>query len=108
MGDGENPYKKPEADSLLGRPGTWIIAAPILPGGLALAPVWYRLSIRTAANIMAKTFYGEAVLDRDFTSRTVAGLALYVWRIINPLITLYTHRGPIMAADSNAGHSDAR
>jgi hypothetical protein len=88
---------------------------------------------------MATTFYGEAALTPRFSSRTLAGLALYlvlygiigalfglavptrapglrmtlmgvlvglgwyylsyalVWRNLNPLITLYTHVGPMMA-----------
>jgi hypothetical protein len=87
---------------------------------------------------MATAFYGEAALSRDFSSRTVAGIALYLvlygtigalfgvtlasrdaslrmsllgvlvglgwyylsfailWPNINPLIPLYTHRGPMM------------
>ena len=87
---------------------------------------------------MATTFYGEAALGRQFTYRTVAGIALYLvlygiigalfgltlasrdaslritligalvglgwyylsfallWQNINPLIPLYTHRGPMV------------
>ena len=111
MGDGENPHKKREADGLLG----W----------LALPSAWYRRSIRTAANIIATTCYGEAALSREFTSRTVAGLAIYrvlygivgalcgpgryylpfaiLWRNINPLIPLYTHGGPLMAGHALYG-----
>jgi|SRR5580658_4073732 hypothetical protein len=138
MGDGENPDKKSEADGLLAGLEAGIIAALILLGWLALASALYRRSIWTAANIMATTFYGEAALGRDFTSRTVAGIALYLvlygaigalfgltlasrdaslritligvlvglgwyylsfaflWQNINPLIPLYTHRGPFM------------
>ena len=139
MGDGENPHKKWEADALLAGLQAGVIAALILLGWLALASALYRRSIWTAANIMATTFYGEAALGRDFNSRTVAGLALYLvlygtigalfgltlanrdaslrvtligvlvglgwyylsfailWRNINPLIPLYTHRGPMIA-----------
>src|ERR1039457_4035708 len=78
MGDGENAHKKREADGLLAGLEAGIIAALILLGWLALASAWYRRSIWTAANIMATTFYGEAALGREFTSRTVAGLALYL------------------------------
>jgi len=122
-----------------------IIAALVLLGWLALASAWYRRSIWTAANIMATTFYGEAALGRDFTFRTVAGIALYLvlygaigalfgltlasrdaslrtiligalvglgwyylsfailWQNINPLIPLYTHRGPMMAGHALYG-----
>src|ERR1035438_3075414 len=76
MGDGENPHRKREADGLLAGLEAGIIAALVLLGWLALASAWYRRSIWTAANIMATTFYGDAALGRDFTSRTVAGIAL--------------------------------
>jgi hypothetical protein len=78
MGDGENPHRKREADGLLAGLEAGIIAALVLLGWLALASAWYRRSIWTAANIMATTFYGDAALGRDFTSRTVAGIALYL------------------------------
>lgn len=138
MGDGENRHKKQEADGLLAGLQAGVIAALILLGWLALASAWHRRSIWTAANIMATTFYGEAALGREFTFRTVAGIALYLvlygtigalfgltlagrgaslrttligvlvglgwyylsfailWQNINPLIPLYTHRGPMM------------
>jgi hypothetical protein len=145
MGDGENPHKKWEADGLLAGLEAGIVAALVLLGWLALASAWYRRSIWTAANIMATTFYGEAALGRDFTSRTVAGFALYlvlygiigalfgltlagraasfritligalvglgwyylsfaiVWQNINPLILLYTHRGPMIVGHAVYG-----
>src|ERR1022692_51928 len=78
MGDGENPHRKREADGLLAGLEAGIIAALVLLGWLALASAWYRRSIWTAANIMATTFYGDAALGRDFTSRTVAGIALFL------------------------------
>ena len=78
MGDGEIPHKKWEADGLLAGLEAGIIAALILLVWLALASAWYRRSIWTAANIMATTFYGEAALGRQFTFRTVAGIALYL------------------------------
>ena len=139
MGGGEDLHKKREANGLLAGLEAGIIAALVLLGWLALASAWYRHSIWTAANLMATTFYGEAALSRGFTSRTVAGIALYLvlygtigalfgltlasrdpsfrttligilvglgwyylsfailWQNINPLIPLYTHRGPMMA-----------
>ena len=145
MGDGENPHKKREADGLLAGLEAGIIAALILLGWLALASAWHRRSIWTAANIMATTCYGEAALGREFTSRTISGLALYLvlygiigalfglalasrdpslrmtligvlvglgwyylsfailWQNINPLIPLYTHRGPMMAGHALYG-----
>jgi len=145
MGDGEDPHKRREADNLLAGLEAGIIAALILLGWLALDSAWYRRSIWTAANIMATTFYGEAALGREFTSRTVAGLALYLilygilgalfglalagrdaslrmtligvlvglgwyylsfailWQNINPLIPLYTHRGPMVAGHALYG-----
>lgn len=78
MGDGENPHNKREADGLLAGLEAGVIAALVLLGWLALASAWYRHSIWTAANIMATTFYGEAALSREFTTRTVAGIALYL------------------------------
>ncbi|HXM39641.1 MAG TPA: hypothetical protein VN924_00220 [Bryobacteraceae bacterium] len=115
MGAGENPHKKSEADTLQSGLDAGIVAAPNLPVWLAL--------------VMAATFCGEAVLGRDFPFRTVAGLALYqvlcgivgalfglgwyylsfaiLLRNINPLITLYTHRGTLMAARSEASSSNA-
>jgi hypothetical protein len=78
MGDGEMPHKKREAVGLLAGLEAGVIAALILLGWLALASAWYRRSIWTAANIMATTFYGEAALGREFTFRTVAGIALYL------------------------------
>jgi len=78
MGDGEDPNKNREAHSLLAGLESGIIAALVLLGWLALASAWYRRSIWTAANIMATTFYGEAALGREFTFRTVAGIALYL------------------------------
>ena len=145
MGGGENAHKKREADAALAGLEAGVIAALILLGWLALASAWYRRSIWTAANIMATTFYGEAALGRNFNSRTVAGLALYLvlygtigalfgltlanrdaslrttligvlvglgwyylsfailWQNINPLIPLYTHRGPMMAGHALYG-----
>jgi hypothetical protein len=139
MDDGENQSGGPEVYGLLAGLEAGIIAALVLLGWLALASAWYRHSIWTSANILATTFYGEAALGGVFTSRTVAGLALYLmlygivgalfglalasresglrltligvlaglgwyylsfallWRIINPLISLYTHRGPMIA-----------
>jgi hypothetical protein len=139
MDDGENQSGGPEVYGLLAGLQAGIIAALVLLGWLALASAWYRHSIWTSANILATTFYGEAALGGVFTSRTVAGLALYLmlygivgalfglalasresglrltligvlaglgwyylsfallWRIINPLISLYTHRGPMIA-----------
>ena len=78
MGDGENPRGNREAQGLLAGLEAGIIAALTLLGWLALASAWYRRSIWTAPNIMATTFYGEAALGRNFTSRTVAGIALYL------------------------------
>ena len=145
MGDGDDPNKNREARGLLAGLEAGIIAALILLGWLALASAWYRRSIWTAANIMATTFYGEAALGREFTSRTVAGIALYLvlygtigvlfgltlasrdanlrttligvlvglgwyylsfailWQNINPLIPLYTHRGPMIAGHALYG-----
>jgi hypothetical protein len=139
MGSGEDPLKKMEAYGLLAALEAGITAALILLAWLALASAWYRRSIRTAANIMATTFCGEAAMGQESKSRTAAGLALYLvlygiigalfgptlasrdasfrttpigvlvglgwyylsfailWQNINPLITLYTHRGPLMA-----------
>jgi hypothetical protein len=139
MDDGENQSGGPEVYGLLAGLEAGIIAALVLLGWLALASAWYRHSIWTSANILATTFYGEAALGGVFTSRTLAGLALYLvlygivgalfglalasresglrltligvlaglgwyylsfallWRIINPLISLYTHRGPMIA-----------
>jgi hypothetical protein len=139
MDDGENQSGGPEVYGLLAGLEAGIIAALVLLGWLAIASAWYRHSIWTSANILATTFYGEAALGGVFTSRTVAGLALYLmlygivgalfglalasresglrltligvlaglgwyylsfallWRIINPLISLYTHRGPMIA-----------
>jgi hypothetical protein len=138
MGDGENPHQKSRSYVILAGLESGIVAALALLGWLALASAWYRHSIWTAANIMATTFYGEAALGRDFTSRTVEGLALYLvlygiigalfgltlanrdaslhttvigvlvglgwyylsfailWQNIDPLIPLYTHRGPMI------------
>src|SRR5271165_1753318 len=78
MGDGEDPNKNRETHGLLAGLQAGVIAALILLGWLALASAWYRRSIWTAANIMATTFYGEAALGREFTFRTVAGIALYL------------------------------
>ena len=78
MGDGEDPHKKTAAEALLAGLEAGVIAALTLRGWLALASAWYRRSIRTAANIMATTFYGEAALGRSFSFRTVAGIALYL------------------------------
>ncbi len=78
MGDGEDPHKKRPAEALLAGPEAGVIAALTLRGWLALASAWYRRSIRTAANIMAATFYGEAALGRNFIFPTVAGIALYL------------------------------
>jgi hypothetical protein len=145
MGSGKDPHKKVEAYGLLAGLEAGIVAALILLGWLALASAWYRRSIWTAANIMATAFYGEAAMSQEFTSRTVAGLALYLvlygiigalfglalasqdasfrttligvlvglgwyylsfailWQNINPLITLYTHRGPMMAGHALYG-----
>jgi hypothetical protein len=145
MGVGENPHEKREAHALLAGLESGIMAVLVLLGWLALVSAWYRRSIWTAPNIMATTFYGDAALGRNFTSRTVAGIALYLvlygiigalfgltlasrdaslritligvlvglgwyylsfailWRNINPLITLYTHRGPMMAGHALYG-----
>ncbi|HTT60959.1 MAG TPA: hypothetical protein VMG35_03930 [Bryobacteraceae bacterium] len=139
MGGGEDPRENLQRDALLAGLEAGILAALILLGWLALASAWYRRSIWSAANIMATTFYGEAALSRSFSSRTVAGIALYLviygtigalfgltlasreaglrttmigvlvglgwyylsfailWQNINPLIPLYTHRGPMIA-----------
>ncbi|HLY20568.1 MAG TPA: hypothetical protein VKR61_25245 [Bryobacteraceae bacterium] len=141
MGDGENLHTGREADCLLAGLEAGIISALVLLAWLSLASAWYSHSIWTAANTMATTFYGEAALGGVFTSRTVAGLALYLilygiigalfglalasrgpgpglritmigvvtglgwyylsfallWRNLNPIITLYTHRGPMIA-----------
>ena len=139
MEDGGQAHRKPGTSSLLAGLETGILAALVLLGWLALASAWYRRSIWTTANIMATTFYGEAALTPGFSSRTMAGLALYlvlygaigalfglavpsrppglrltlvgvlvglgwyylsyalVWRNLNPLITLYTHNGPMLA-----------
>ena len=78
MGDGEDPNKNREAQGLLAGLQAGVIAALVLLGWLALASAWYRRSIWTAANIMATTFYGEAALGRQFSFRTVAGIALYL------------------------------
>jgi hypothetical protein len=78
MGDGEDPNINREAHGLLAGLQAGVMAALILLGWLALASAWYRRSIWTAANIMATTFYGEAALGRQFSFRTVAGIALYL------------------------------
>ncbi len=78
MGDGEDPNKNREAQGLLAGLQAGVIAALVLLGWLALASAWYRRSVWTAANIMATTFYGEAALGRQFSFRTVAGIALYL------------------------------
>ncbi len=78
MGVGEKKHEKGAAYCLLAGLETGIVAVLFLLGWLALASAWYRRSIWTSANIMATTFYGEAALGRGFTSRTLAGLALYV------------------------------
>jgi hypothetical protein len=139
MADGENRHNGRQAFGLLAGLEAGIVATLNLLGWLALASAWYRHSIWTTANIMATTFYGEAALSSGFTSRTLAGLALYLvlygiigalfglavpirgaglrvtligvlvglgwyylafallWRDINPLISLYTHNGPMLA-----------
>src|SRR3984957_5114393 len=139
MEDGGKAHQNREAHCLLAGLEAGIVAALILLGWLALASAWYRRSIWTTANIMATTFYGAGALTPRFSSRTLAGLALYlvlygiigalfglavpnrtaglrmtltgvlvglgwyylsyalVWRNLNPLITLYTHGGPMMA-----------
>jgi len=139
MADGEDAHNRQPAYCLLAGLEAGIVAALILLGWLALASAWYRRSIWTTANIMATTFYGEAALRAGFTSRTLAGLALYLvlygiigalfglavpsrgaglrvtligvlaglgwyylsfallWRNLNPLITLYTHHGAMLA-----------
>jgi len=138
MVNGENQYAGRSLDCLLAGLEAGILAALVLLGWLALASAWYRRSIWTTANIMATTFYGEKALGGLFTSRTVAGVALYLvlygivgalfglalagraashrltllgvlaglgwfylsfallWRNVNPLISLYTHWGPMM------------
>ncbi len=145
MSDGENPYPIGPSASMLAGLEAGIIATLALLGWLALASAWYRRSIWTTANIMATTFYGEAALGGMFTSRTVAGLALYLviygsvgavfglalasrsagtrvaligvlaglgwyylsftlfWRNMNPLIPLYTHRGPMIVGHALYG-----
>jgi hypothetical protein len=139
MDDSENPHTTRPLDGLLAGLASGVVAVLSLLSWLALASAWYRRSIWTTANIMATTFYGEAALRRNFTFRTLAGLALYVvvygtigalfgislqtrgaglrlvlvgvlvglgwyyfsfvllWRKLNPLITLYTHSGPMIA-----------
>ena len=139
MEDGRKMRQNREAHCLLAGLEGGIVGALVLLGWLALASAWYRRSVWTTANIMATTFYGEAALAPGFSSRTLAGLALYVvlygiigalfglavayrlpglrvtligvlvglawyylsytlvWRNLNPLITLYTHNGPMMA-----------
>ena len=139
MGGGENQYGGTAGHGLLAGLEAGVVAALGLLAWLALTSAWYRRSIWTPANIMATTFYGEAALGGVFTSRTVAGLALYlalygvvgalfglalasrarsaritmigilaglgwyyvsfalIWRILNPLVLLYTHRGPMLA-----------
>ena len=72
------PGNNSKGASLLAGLEAGILAALTLLGWLALASAWYRHSIWTAANIMATNFYGEAALSRDFTFRTVAGIALYL------------------------------
>lgn len=138
MSGGENLDEIRPAASLLAGLEAGVLATLALLGWLALTSAWYRRSIWTTANIMATTFYGEAALGGMFTSRTVAGLALYLviygtvgavfglalasrgagtrvaligvlagigwyylsftlfWRNINPLLSLYTHRGPMI------------
>ncbi len=139
MVDGENRRAARVLDGLLAGLEAGVLAALALLGWLALASAWYRRSIWTSANIMATTFYGDAALGGMFTSRTLAGLSLYLalygiagalfglalagrgprlpialcgilaglawyflafdllWRNLNPLIALYTHRGPMLA-----------
>jgi hypothetical protein len=78
MGDGEKAHRHGETDCLLAGLEAGIVAVLILLGWLALASAWYRRSIWTTANLMATTFYGEAALSRGFSTRTLAGLALYL------------------------------
>jgi hypothetical protein len=78
MEDGGRAPRNREAHCLLAGLEAGIVAALILLGWLALASAWYRRSIWTTANIMATTFYGEAALTQRFSSRTLAGLALYL------------------------------
>jgi hypothetical protein len=82
MGDGENPHKKPEADGLL----AGIVGALF---GLALANRDTGLRITLIGALVGLGWY--------YLSFAI------LWRNINPLITLYTHRGPMMAGHSNAG-----
>jgi len=90
MDDGGKAYKKPGANSILAGLEAGILAVLVLLGWLALASAWYRRSIWTTANIMATTFYGEAALSARFSSRTLAGLALYVvlYGVIGALFSL--------------------
>jgi hypothetical protein len=139
MGDSQKANTRQEGYCLLAGLQAGVVAVLILLGWLAIASAWYRRSVWTTANVMATTFYGPAALSRGFTSRTLAGLALYlvlygtigalfglavqsrgaglrvtligvivglswyylsytlVWRNLNPLVTLYTQHGPMMA-----------
>src|ERR1700729_1691120 len=96
MGDGENGRQNREGRRLLAGLEAGIVAALILLGWLALASAWYRRSIWTTGNIMATTFYGEAALTPRFSSRTLAGLALYVvlYGIIGALFGLAVPNRP--------------
>jgi len=78
MGDGENQYPRRSLDSLLAGLEAGILGALVLLAWLALTSAWYRRSVWTAANLMATNFYGEAALGPRFTSRTWAGVALYL------------------------------
>lgn len=97
MSGGENRHNDALADCLLAGLETGVVAVWILLAWLALSSAWYRRSIWTPANIMATTFYGEAALKRGFSSRTLAGLALYIilYGIIGAMFGLAVHsRGP--------------
>jgi len=97
MADGEYASGGRQAHSLLAGLEAGIVAALLLLGWLALASAWYRRSIWTTANIMATTFYGEAALSPGFSSRTLAGVALYLvlYGIVGALFGLAV---PIRAA----------
>jgi hypothetical protein len=94
MGNGENPHKKREAE---GRPAgleDGITAVPVLPGLLAFTSAWYRRSMGTVAGFALYRIrrIGVLVAPAGITCRSLScGGNIY------PLITLYTHGGPMMA-----------
>jgi hypothetical protein len=45
---------------------------------LGVYAAWQRLSFWTPENLMATAFYGSGALRRDFSGRTISGMALYL------------------------------